>query len=261
MPERTGSPAVILAAIAGVVIVLGVLFVVVIPRWGALSAHSTSVPDPSWASPAAQAPSADPTGVPGTTPDVRALVDADWATRMATATGIPDQAVLAYAGAALQKAATSPRCRLSWTTLAAIGDVESDNGQHGGSSIGPDGTVSPPIFGVALNGGGVALIPDSDGGSIDGDATADRAVGPMQLIPQTWRSWHTDGNGDGVEDPQNIDDASVATANYLCRASSALDTEAGWRAAVSAYNSADSYIGKVAGVAIAYNQRAAEAAR
>jgi membrane-bound lytic murein transglycosylase B len=99
----------------------------------------------------------------------------------------------------------------------------------------------------------VALIPDSDGGAIDQDAAADRAVGPMQLIPQTWRNWHADGNGDGIQDPQNIDDAVMATTNYLCRASSALDTQTGWRAAISAYNSAGSYIGKVARVAVAYN--------
>jgi membrane-bound lytic murein transglycosylase B len=56
-----------------------------------------------------------------------------------------------------------------------------------------------------------------------------------------------------VEDPQNIDDAAMATTNYLCRASTALDTEAGWRRAVAAYNSADSYLAKVARVAVAYN--------
>lgn len=165
--------------------------------------------------------------------------------------------MLAYAGAALLKAAATPACHLSWTTLAAIGDVESANGRHGGSTIGVDGTVTPPIYGVALNGGGVALIPDSDGGAIDGDAAADRAVGPMQLIPQTWRNWHADGNGDGLENPQNIDDAVLATTNYLCRASTALDTETGWRRAISAYNEAGSYLGKVATVATRYNAEAA----
>jgi membrane-bound lytic murein transglycosylase B len=178
---------------------------------------------------------------------------------MAAATGIPERAVLAYAGAALSKAASMPGCRLSWTTLAAVGSVESSNGQHGGSSIGADGTVTPPIFGVALNGDGVALIPDSDGGAIDGDATSDRAVGPMQLIPQAWRNWHTDGNGDGVENPQNIDDAVMATTNYLCRASTALDTEKGWRAAIAAYNSTDAYLRQVARAAVAYNADAAKA--
>ena len=63
----------------------------------------------------------------------------------------------------------------------------------------------------------------------------------MQLIPQTWRNWHTDGNADGVEDPQNLDDSVMATANYLCRASTHLETEAGWREAVLHYNQSEDY--------------------
>ncbi len=80
----------------------------------------------------------------------------------------------------------------------------------------------------------------------------DRAVGPFQLIPQTWRNWHTDGNGDGVEDPHNFDDAAMAATNYLCRASSPQDTEEGWRAAITAYNSAGGYLDAVASRAAAY---------
>lgn len=53
-------------------------------------------------------------------------------------------------------------------TLAAIGQVESDHGRSGGPHIGPDGTVTPPIYGVALDGAGTSRIPDSDGGTIDG---------------------------------------------------------------------------------------------
>ena len=59
--------------------------------------------------------------------------------------------------------------------------------------------------------------------------------GGLQFIPQAWRNWHVDGGGDGVEDPQNIDDAALAAANYLCRASTAFDTEDGWRAGIRAY--------------------------
>ena len=107
----------------------------------------------------------------------------------------------------------------------------------------------PPIFGIALDGGNTAEITDTDDGAIDGDTEFDRAVGPMQLIPQTWRNWHVDGGGDGVEDPQNIDDAAMAAANYLCRSSIAMDTEDGWRAAISAYNSSDTYLSNVAAAA------------
>lgn len=251
MHERRGVIAAVVAGLLGVAVLAGLIVLLLAPRLTA--DQDAAAPAPRWAPPPASPPVAAAT--PGV--GIATRVDASWAASTAAATGIPERAVLAYAGAALAKAESMPACKLSWTTLAAIGDVESSNGQHGGSSIGPDGTVTPPIYGVALNGDGVALIPDSDGGAIDGDATGDRAVGPMQLIPQTWRNWHTDGNGDGVEDPQNIDDAVMATTNYLCRASTALDTEKGWRAAIAAYNSPASYLAKVARVAIAYNAEVA----
>jgi len=43
-----------------------------------------------------------------------------------------------------------------------------------------------------------AVVVDSDGGALDGDARYDRATGPMQFLPGTWRSIGADGNGDGV---------------------------------------------------------------
>jgi membrane-bound lytic murein transglycosylase B len=172
---------------------------------------------------------------------VAPLVDPVWLAETSETTGIPSRALAAYAGVALVKAAQMPGCGLSWNTLAAIGYAESRHGTHDGSAVGADGTVSPPIVGIALAGGATANIPDSDGGEIDGDAEYDRAVGPMQLIPQTWRNWHVDANGDGVEDPQNIDDATLASANYLCRASGDMATESGWSLGISSYNSDPDY--------------------
>ena len=253
--QRRGVITALVAGVVGLAVLAALVVLILVPRLA--PAQDAAAPAPRWAPPAASPPVAAAT--PGV--GIATYVDPTWAAAAAAATGIPKRALLAYAGAALTKATSMPACRLSWTTLAAIGEVESSNGQHGGSSIGADGTVTPPIFGVALNGDGVALIPDSDGGAIDGDAKSDRAVGPMQLIPQTWRNWHTDGNGDGVEDPQNIDDAVMATTNYLCRASTALDTEKGWRAAIAAYNSTDAYLAEVARVAVAYNKDAAKAGR
>ncbi|MGG7381593.1 lytic transglycosylase domain-containing protein, partial [Escherichia coli] len=78
------------------------------------------------------------------------------------------------------------------------------------------GTVSPRITGPPLDGNGVASIPDSDGGRWDGDTTWDRAVGPMQFLPGTWRTLGRDGNGDRVADPNNLFDAAVSAAGYLC---------------------------------------------
>lgn len=190
-------------------------------------------------------------------PGIAGEADAAWVRETARATGIPERALAAYAGAALFKARDRPDCGLGWPTLAALGLVESDHGRHGGSVVGDDGTVTPPIFGVPLTGESTAHIPDSDAGAIDGDTEFDRAVGPLQLIPDTWRNWHIDGNADGVEDPQNIDDAIVAAANYLCRASPEMVSEAGWRAGIGAYNASDVYVRSVADAA---NRYAADAA-
>lgn len=178
--------------------------------------------------------------------------DPEWVRATAQATGIPERALAAYAGAALFKSTDRANCGIGWNTLAAIGLIESDHGRYGGSTIAPDGTTVPPIYGIALDGNGVASIPDSDGGTIDGDATHDRAVGPMQIIPGTWRNWHVDGNSDGVEDPQNIDDAVIAASNYLCRSSPDMVDEDGWRAGIHAYNRSDAYARAVADAANRY---------
>jgi len=198
-------------------------------------------------------PSAEPVAAANAGPGIQNLVDAAWAEQAAAATGIPVRAVVAYAGAAMSKQSEMPGCGISWTTLAGVGRIESDHGRHGGSSLDAGGTAVPGIFGVALDGVTTANVPDSDAGAIDGDPDSDRAVGPMQLIPQTWRNWHVDAGADGVEDPQNIDDAALAAANYLCRSSTAMDTSDGWRAAISAYNSSESYLRNVAAAAVAYN--------
>lgn len=239
----------VLVAFAFALVATGVL-VFLAPRVPGMPGAGPVVeePAPTWAPPA---PPPLAAATPGT--GVGGLVDADWLASTSTATGIPERALAAYAGAALAKAASMPECGLAWNTIAGIGATESDHGRHGGSSVGADGAVTPPIYGPPLDGGdGVEHIPDSDGGAIDGDATIDRASGPFQLIPQTWRNWHTDGNGDGVEDPQNIQDAAMATANYLCRVSIHIDTEAGWIAAVSGFNSPQSYRDTVATYAVAY---------
>ena len=179
-------------------------------------------------------------------------VDPEWARATAESTGIPLLALTAYAGAVIRSAEVYPECGVGWNTLAGIGLVESDHGRHGGSTVGPDYRVSPDIFGVVLDGGQTEHIPDSDGGAIDGISDYDRAVGPMQLIPQTWASWPSDGNGDGIPDPQNIADAAIAAANHMCRASGDMSTEEGWRAGIGSYNSGNDYLTKVATAAQQY---------
>lgn len=194
-------------------------------------------------------PEANPTD-PG--PGVVNAADPGWITRVAAATSIPVTALKAYAGVTLQVAAANPRCELSWNTLAGIGWVESRHGLIRGTTLATDGTLSPPLYGVALDGNGFAHVPDSDGGAIDGDTVGDRAVGPMQFLPDSWRNWHIDANGDGVENPQNIFDATMAAAHYLCRAAGTLGTEGGWERGVLAYNSSRQYLGDVMDAANRY---------
>ncbi len=196
-----------------------------------------------------------PLAVSPTGPGYVGLIDADWAAATAAATGIPLQAVLSYAGAAIRSEEAFPGCSLGWNTLAGIGLVESDHGRHDGSVIQPDYSVEPPIFGVVLDGGDTANIPDSDGGAVDGISDFDRAVGPMQLIPQTWASFPSDGNGDNIPDPQNIADAAIGAANYLCRAVAGdMSTPEGWRAGIAAYNAGSDYLEAVATAAQRYGE-------
>jgi len=61
----------------------------------------------------------------------------------------------------------------------------------------------------------------------------------------------------GVSDPQDLDDAALAAARYLCTAGGDLATGAGWVAAVRAYNHADAYVRAVYAAASAYATRTA----
>ncbi|GAA4444735.1 lytic murein transglycosylase [Actinokineospora soli] len=176
-----------------------------------------------------------------------------WATDVATRTGVPARALMAYGNAELVVRSTTPGCGLSWATLAGIGRIESDHGRYGGRTLGEDGRPSTPIVGVPLDGSpGVKAIADTDGGALDGDPVVDRAVGPMQFIPSTWASWSSDATMDGVGDPQQIDDAALAAGRYLCAGGRDLRTPAGWWAGVLSYNNSVEYGQKVFGLAEGY---------
>ncbi len=166
---------------------------------------------------------------------------------------IPAVAATAYQQGAIAANSANPGCDISWTLVAAIGRVESDHGRYGGSSLGPDGQARPAILGPVLDGtGGNAAITDTDRGHYDADTRWDRAVGPMQFIPSTWATSGRDGNGDGIRDPENIYDAALATAGYLCASSSDLDTPAGAERAVLSYNHSLDYVLIVLGYSSAY---------
>lgn len=154
-------------------------------------------------------------------------------------------ALQAYRVAARAANAAIPECGVDWSLLAGIGRVESRHGTYGGATLTGNGDVRGPIIGIALDGSrNTAVIPDSDGGSLDGDAVFDRAVGPMQFIPSTWRGFGVDGNGDGIADPQNIYDSATAAALYLCDRGSIQDQSA-LRSAILRYNNSGRYVDAV----------------
>lgn len=193
------------------------------------------------------------TGVTAGTGDraVSALPDPDWVASVAERTGIPARALAAYAGADLYVRADSA-CEVGWNTLAAIGFVETEHGTLGGGAIREDGRAIPRIVGIPLDGTTTDAIPDSDGGAVDGDDQWDRAVGPLQFIPQTWAEWASDGSGDGSADIDHIDDAALTAARYLCAARGTLADGDAWVAAVRSYNDSMEYQQRVADAAAEY---------
>jgi membrane-bound lytic murein transglycosylase B len=211
--------------------------------------------------------SADPDGS-GTLPDGTVLpaaaiqapasVGDDAVTRAAaltpgSASSIPQAALAAYqrAEAVINKA--DPGCSIPWELIAAIGRVESDHGRYGGNSLDDQGVARPGIYGIALNGkNNTQDISDTDGGQYDNDTRHDRAVGPMQFIPSTWSVVGVDGDSDGTRNPQDVDDAALATAVYLCSGDDDLSTEKGQRASVYRYNHSNDYVDLVLSIMRAY---------
>ncbi|WP_210424355.1 lytic transglycosylase domain-containing protein [Gephyromycinifex aptenodytis] len=167
-------------------------------------------------------------------------------------TTIPARVLQSYQSAQASLAKTQPSCGLQWWMLAGIGRIES--GHAAGGQVDAHGTTIGRIYGPLLNGTipGTAIIRDTDGGAYDGDSTYDRAVGPMQFLPGTWKLVGRDGNGDGSADPNNIDDAAVSAGAYLCASGGNLADPARLRAAVLAYNNSAIYANDVITGGLAY---------
>ena len=104
---------------------------------------------------------------------------------------------------------------LSWTVLAAIGQIESADGQNEG--------------------------PSSAG-----------ALGPMQFEPSTWAQWGIDGFGQtGPPDIMNPYDAVPSAARLLCADGAASGGQSLYNA-IFDYNHADWYVREVLGLAAGY---------
>ncbi|MGB6458001.1 MAG: lytic transglycosylase domain-containing protein [Streptosporangiaceae bacterium] len=104
---------------------------------------------------------------------------------------------------------------LSWTVLAAIGQIESGDGQNMG--------------------------PSTAG-----------ALGPMQFLPSTWQEWGVDAFGQtGPPDVMNAFDAVPSAARMLC-ADGAGEGGAALADAIFDYNHADWYVTEVLALAAQY---------
>lgn len=244
------------------VLLVAVVLIVAVAAWVAiqLSQLRLAAPESFAPGPVVSAPppvdrplAADPpVYADAAVPGIRA--DPVWTERTAAEVGVPARALSAYASAALTLAAEQPACGIGWNTLAGIGAIESGHGSHAGSVLRADGYPDPAIRGIALDGTESAVIRDTDGGRWDGDTTWDRAVGPLQFIPETWERWGADANGDGSADPNQIDDAALAAGRYLC-AGGEMSSVGGWRAAIFRYNNLESYVNDVAAAAQTYASR------
>jgi hypothetical protein len=168
------------------------------------------------------------------------------------AAGIPTTALAAYRHAAAVLAVQRPSCHLDWPVIAALGRVESNHGRFGGAMLTTSGVSVPRVRGPRLDGGAFALVRDTDGGRLDGDPVYDRAIGPLQFLPGTWRAVGADGNGDGVADPYNIFDAALGAGVYLCSGPTNLSDPASLHAAIFRYNHSDSYVALVLSLAAQY---------
>jgi hypothetical protein len=126
-------------------------------------------------------------------------------------TGVPSSYL------ALYKASAAKYCpSLSWTVLAAIGEIESGNGANDG--------------------------PSSAG-----------ALGPMQFMPGTWAEWGIVGFGQtGVPDVMNPLDAVPSAARMLC--ADGAGNPATLRGAIFSYNHATWYVDEVLALASEYAQ-------
>ncbi len=143
-------------------------------------------------------------------------------------------------------ATEQPACGIEWETLAGLGRIESRHGSYGGGGVSQSGQTIGRIIGIPLDGEEETQeIVDTDGGALDGDVEFDRAVGPMQFIPETWRRFARDGDGNGSADPHNLYDAALTAASYLCRGRSSLGQRANLPGAILSYNNSSSYVSDV----------------
>lgn len=191
-------------------------------RWAGLVGPVTALgllataPASAEETPAPSVPGGPP-AVAAATPDVRRPALDPATLRDSRREEIPLRSLRAYLATELVMAEAQPACALDWQLLAAIGRVESRHGERGDHELNRRGLAKPAFVGLPLDGSGErSAVPDTDGGRLDGDRQWDRPVGPMKLMPAAWATYAVDGDGDGRRNPQDLDDAALATAALLC---------------------------------------------
>lgn len=162
---------------------------------------------------------------------------------------IPAVALAAYRNAETMMAKAAPGCGISWNLLAGIGRIESMHANGGATDS--RGTAVTPIYGPALDGtlpGNEVIVQTVQAGR----AEYARAMGPMQFLPGTWSRYASDGDGDGKADPQNVYDAALGAARYLCSGGLNLRNQSQVLTAILRYNNSMAYAQNVMGWAGAY---------
>lgn len=162
---------------------------------------------------------------------------------------IPAIALSAYRNAERMMAGAYPGCGVSWNLLAGIGRIESLHASGGATD--PRGNPLQPILGPALDGtlaGNEVIVQAVQAGRV----TYARAMGPMQFLPGTWARYASDGNDDGKADIQNVYDASLGAARYLCSGNLNLRDRSQVLSAILRYNNSMAYAQNVLGWAAAY---------
>lgn len=162
---------------------------------------------------------------------------------------IPTVALNAYRNAERMMASAAPTCGMSWNLLAGIGRIESMHANGGATDV--EGTAVKPILGPALDG----TLPGNEvivQGRNNERVTYARAMGPMQFLPGTWSRYASDGNGDGKAEVQNLYDATLAAARYLCSGGLNMRDQSQVMTSILRYNNSVAYARNVLGWAAAY---------
>ncbi|MDO0975445.1 lytic transglycosylase domain-containing protein [Mycolicibacterium frederiksbergense] len=162
---------------------------------------------------------------------------------------IPTVALNAYRNAERMMASAAPTCGMSWNLLAGIGRIESMHANGGATDV--NGTAVKPILGPALDGtlpGNEVIVQSRNNDRV----TYARAMGPMQFLPGTWSRYASDGNGDGKAEVQNLYDATLAAARYLCSGGLNMRDQSQVMTSILRYNNSVAYARNVLGWAAAY---------